>query len=206
MIYELSLVAKSELSDEQIAALKGLVSSVLEENKGEVLVSDDWGRLTFAQPTSAGITTGRYLYFIFKVDNAANNTELIRRFRINEGVLKHMIFSLGSNEEQEELIKAYKTPYSKAYNGSLVEEEESAGKEKKKFARSKSCWFQAKQIKANWKDPKTYSWVVNEFGKISPARVTGISRKHQRFVTTAVKQARNIGLLSHVSNYVAKKQ
>ena len=74
---------------------------------------------------------------------------------------------------------------------------------RKKFARKKTCWFAAKSIKADWKDPKTYGWLVNEFGKISPARVTSISRKHQRFANNAVKRARNIGLISQLSDQTA---
>lgn len=208
MIYELSLVAKSELSDENVEKLNELVREVIGQFGGEVLVQDDWGSLNYAQTAVDGTQRGRFLYFIYKSDSVESNPELIRRFRINEDVLRHMILALGKNSEQESIVKNYKTPYSKKYQGTVVvEDEDGEGdmrQERRQFARRKACWFTARKIKADWKDPNTYAWLINEFGKISPARVSGISRKHQRFATTAIKQARNIGLASHLSNRFAQ--
>ena len=208
MIYELCVVAKTELQDESVEKLNELVRNVVSDFQGEVLIQDDWGPLTFAQMTAEGIERGRFLYFIVKHESSDANKELTRRFHINEGILRHMIVQLGENKRQEELVKNYKTPYSKKYRGSVVDDvEESEGdvkKERRRFARRKNCWFTAKKLQADWKDPNTFGWLVNEFGKISPARVTGISRKHQRFATSAIKRARNIGLASYISNAVAE--
>ena len=62
-----------------------------------------------------------------------------------------------------------------------------------------SCFFKSNNIIADWKDPKTYSWLVNEFGKISAAEFLAF-QKAQRYVTTAIKRARNLGIISHISN------
>lgn len=203
MIYELSLVLKSELSDENVEKMNELVREVLAQHGGEVLVQDDWGSLSFAQVAGDGTTRGRFLYFIYKSTDSETNKELSRRFKINEDTLRSMIIKLGEDRAQEEIVKGYKTPYSKKYRGSVVEEDEEGEgdmrKERRQFARRKTCWFSARKIKADWKDPNTYAWLVNEFGKISPARVSSISRKHQRFANTAIKRARNIGLASHLS-------
>lgn len=206
MIYELALVAKPELSDDQVKSLTDLVNSVIADFKGEVLLTDDWGKLRFAQPTKSGGTAARYLYFIFKTNGEGNNRELDRRFKINEGVIRHMFIKLGEDKDQERVLKTYKCPYSKTHSGSVVDEDEDneGFKEKRRFARRKTCWFTVKDIKADWKDPKTFGWLINEFGKISPARVSGISRKHQRFADSAIKQARNIGIASYVSNMFAE--
>ncbi len=69
---------------------------------------------------------------------------------------------------------------------------------------SSTCWFTTNKITADWKDPKTYAWLVNEFGKISPARVSGVSRKHHRWAESAIKRARNIGLISHLAGNTAE--
>jgi len=209
MIYELALVARPESSDDQVNSLKDLVKDVLKSTKGELLLEDDWGTLTYAQPDKNGVTRGRYLYLVFKTDDIANNNELARRFKINEDVLRHMIVLLSdNNDDQEKLLKAYKCPNSKSHSGSVTDEEETdsgeGDKERRRFSKRKNCWFSARKFKADWKDPKTFSWLVNEFGKITPARVSGISVKHQRFVTTAIKRARNIGLASYLSNHVAE--
>ena len=210
MIYELALVAKAELPENELEALTSMVKDVLNEGEGELFIEDDWGKLNFAQPSSKGVRRGLFKYFIFKLDPKTNK-ELTRRIRINEGILKSLLVKLGDVKEQDELIKAYKTPYSKKYKGSATSPantEEGQGadleKDKKRFARRKSCWFTAKKIKADWKDPTTYSWLINEFGKISPARVTGVSRRHQRIVNRAIKRARQIGMVSHLSNRLAE--
>lgn len=205
MIYELSLVAKSELSAEEVSALQSLVHEVAKQHDGDILIQDDWGRMQFAQTSKKGHETGRYLYFLYKA-NSDNNKELERRLKINEGVLKSMIVKLGDDADQDKIVKAYKTPYSKNYKGSVMdedEEEEGEDQPQRRFSRRKNCIFTMKKVKADWKDPKTYDWLVNEFGKVSPSRVTGISRKHQRFATTAIKRARQIGLASYMSNRFA---
>jgi small subunit ribosomal protein S6 len=205
MIYELSLVAKSELSDEQVTALQDLVGQVVGEHQGEVLVKDDWGTLTFAQPTSNGVTTGRFLFFVFKANNQ-NNVELARRFRINEGIIKHLVVKVGEEKEQEVLLKSLKTPFSKSFKGSVTDTGDDAddAKDSRKFARRRTCWFTANKFRADWKDPATFLWLVNEFGKISPARISGISRKHQLFARTAIMQARQLGIASYISNSIAE--
>ncbi|ATH09553.1 30S ribosomal protein S18 [Halobacteriovorax marinus] len=77
-------------------------------------------------------------------------------------------------------------------------------KDKKRFSRRKSCWFAANNITPDWKDPKTYAWLINEFGKINPGRVSGISRKAHRLADTAIKRARNMGVVSHITNSLAE--
>ena len=205
MIYELALVAKPEATEEQLSSLKDLVAEVAKNYEGEVLLTDDWGKKNFAQTAKNGSTTGHYIYFIYTANNEAN-TELSRRFKINELIHKSLTLKLGdANANAEEILKAYKTPFSKAHNGSVTDElERGADKDRRRFARQKSCWFKTNTIKADWKDPKTFNWLINEFGKISPARVSGISRKHHRWAESAIKRARNIGLVSHLAGRFAE--
>jgi ribosomal protein S18/ribosomal protein S6 len=201
MIYELCVVQSGDATDESVAKLTDTLRSTLNEFDGEVMIQDNWGVKTFAQPTSTGKETGNYSYFIFKANSGANK-EIARRLKINETVLKYSTFKLGEEDKTSELLKAYKTPLSKKYAGSALEQEEDDGekRDRKRFTRSKHCFFKSNNIKADWKDPQTYSWLVNEFGKISASRVSGVSRKHQRFVTTAIKRARNLGIISHISS------
>jgi small subunit ribosomal protein S18 len=51
----------------------------------------------------------------------------------------------------------------------------------------------------DFKDVKLLSRFVNEQGKILPSRITGISSKMQRELTTAIKRARHLGLMPFVS-------
>ncbi len=206
MIYEMAIVARSDASEQQLAKLHESLELGASEFAGELILRDDWGKRLLAQPTKNGTQNGHFLYYVFKGNNPGLNPELSRRLRINEAVIKYFIVKLGEDSEKEALVKAYKTPYSKAYNGSVTDEnEENEDIEgSRKFSRSKACWFTTRKIRADWKDPKTYNWLVNEFGKISAARVSNISRKHQRFANTAIKRARQIGLISHLSNRFAE--
>lgn len=66
--------------------------------------------------------------------------------------------------------------------------------------RGKSCPFMAAGWKGvDYKDVETLKRFITDRGKIIPRRVTGISAKFQRYLTTAIKQARYIGLLPFVT-------
>lgn len=197
MIYESAFVLRQDATEDAIKKITDLVTETINAYDGEVLVNDQWGVKQFAQPTESGQTRGNYFYVIYKANNTCN-TELERRFRISEDVLKFIFIKLGVESQQEEIVKAYKNPsFSTEGLGDLE-------KEKKMFAKRKSCYFSAKKTAPDWKDPSSYSWLVNEFGKISPQRVTGLRPKFQRSATTAIKRGRCMGLISYMSNHIAR--
>ena len=67
---------------------------------------------------------------------------------------------------------------------------------RKFFRRKKVCKFCVEKIDAiNYKDVRLLSQFVAESGKIVPRRLTGVCTPHQRRLTHAIKQARNIALL-----------
>ena len=67
---------------------------------------------------------------------------------------------------------------------------------KKFFRRKKVCKFCVEKIEAiDYKDVRLLSQFVAERGKIVPRRLTGVCSPHQRRLTNAIKQARNIALL-----------
>lgn len=198
MIYETLFVLRTEASEDSVKKMTDIVKETISNYDGEVLLEDNWGVKTFAQPTNSGVTKGTYFYVMFKANNKCN-TELERRFKISEDTLKYTVVSLGTEAEQEEIVKAYKNPAHNTSETSIDSE-----KEKKMFSKRKSCYFSAKKTAPDWKDPSTYSWLVNEFGKISPARVTGLRPRFQRSATTAIKRGRCMGLISYMSNNVAR--
>ena len=109
---------------------------------------------------------------------------------------------LGDTRVKEGVVKSHAQPFSE--NSDAERSKSDMDKERRMFTKRKSCWFTANKMSPNWKDPSSYHWLVNEFGKISPARVTGVSCKHQRIATRAIKMARCIGLISHISNRLAQ--
>ena len=67
---------------------------------------------------------------------------------------------------------------------------------RKYFRRKKVCKFCVEKIEAiNYKDVRLLAGFVAESGKIVPRRLTGVCTPHQRRLSTAIKQARNIALL-----------
>ncbi len=67
---------------------------------------------------------------------------------------------------------------------------------RKFFRRKKVCKFCTEKIEAiNYKDVRLLAQFVAESGKIVPRRLTGVCTPHQRRLSTAIKQARNIALL-----------
>ena len=70
-----------------------------------------------------------------------------------------------------------------------------AGK-KQYFRRKKLCRFCVEKIDdINYKDTRLLNMFVSERGKITPRRISGVCTPHQRRLSEAIKQARNIALL-----------
>jgi small subunit ribosomal protein S18 len=67
---------------------------------------------------------------------------------------------------------------------------------RKFFRRKKVCKFCVEKIDAiDYKDFRLLAGFVAESGKIVPRRLTGVCTPHQRRLSVAIKQARNIALL-----------
>jgi|SRR5579863_1607427 len=67
---------------------------------------------------------------------------------------------------------------------------------RKYFRRKKVCKFCVEKVEAiNYKDIRLLAGFVAESGKIVPRRLTGVCTPHQRRLSSAIKQARNIALL-----------
>lgn len=67
---------------------------------------------------------------------------------------------------------------------------------RKYFRRKKVCKFCVEKIDSiNYKDVRLLAQFVAESGKIVPRRLSGVCTPHQRRLSLAIKQARNIALL-----------
>jgi small subunit ribosomal protein S18 len=63
----------------------------------------------------------------------------------------------------------------------------------------KRCPFHEARIEPYYRDVDTLSRYVSERKKILPAIYTGVCAKHQRKLTTAIKQARHLALIPFVA-------
>ena len=70
------------------------------------------------------------------------------------------------------------------------------------FRRKKVCKFCTEKIDAiPYRDVRLLQGFVAERGKIVPRRLTGVCTTHQRRLTRAIKQARNIALLPFATHH-----
>ncbi|MBT3386576.1 MAG: 30S ribosomal protein S18 [Desulfobacula sp.] len=74
-----------------------------------------------------------------------------------------------------------------------------AGGKNRFYQRRKVCRFCVdKDLNIDYKTPKALRQFITERGKIIPRRITGTCAKHQRQLTVAIKQSRQIALLPFV--------
>lgn len=205
MIYETAFVVRPDASEEAVNSVKTAFTDSLKQFGGEVLVTDSWGVKTFAQPAESGLKKGAYHYFMYKGAGELN-AEIERKFRINENLVRYIVVKLGDDAKQADIVKAYKNPNHSQVQGEVDEDGGFGGedKDKKMHSKRKSCYFSATKTAPDWKDPKSYAWLCNEFGKISPARVTGLTPTFQRRANESIKRGRNMLLISYQSNETAR--
>jgi small subunit ribosomal protein S18 len=71
---------------------------------------------------------------------------------------------------------------------------------KQYFRRKKVCRFCVDKVDdINYKDAKLLQSFISERGKITPRRISGVCTPHQKRLTEAIKQARNIALVPFAS-------
>lgn len=71
----------------------------------------------------------------------------------------------------------------------------------RRFQRKKVCRFTKEGVVyIDYKNYRLLRDFLTERGKIMPRRITGISAKHQRMLTQAIKRARHMALLPFVSS------
>ena len=70
------------------------------------------------------------------------------------------------------------------------------------FRRKKVCKFCTEKIDAiSYRDVRLLQGFVAERGKIVPRRLTGVCTRHQRRLSQAIKQSRNIALLAFAARF-----
>jgi len=70
------------------------------------------------------------------------------------------------------------------------------------MGRRKVCRFCADKVMLiDHKDGRMLGSFLTERGKIIPARVTGTCARHQRHLTSAIKQARTLALVPYQTTY-----
>ncbi len=80
-------------------------------------------------------------------------------------------------------------------------------KRRRVYVRRKVCRFCAdKSLVMDYKDVDLLRHFITEHGKILPRRITGTCAKHQRKLTTAIKNARIMALIPFTSDHALERR
>ena len=110
MIYETAVVLNPNLGESAFKSQQEMISSVVSNFQGEVLVSDDWGVRQFPVESAEKVEgKGHFVYFMYK-SNPKATAEVERRLRINENVKKFITIKLGEDSNTD-VVKNYKSPF-----------------------------------------------------------------------------------------------
>ena len=114
-LYEHTIIARQDISPSQIKSLKEKYSKLIEENKGNLVQTQDWGLLNLSYLIKKN-KKGNYIHFKIK-----GNGDLIKELEKNERIDKNLLrfltvkvkkFDLKENyfgkEEVEEIKKGKK--------------------------------------------------------------------------------------------------
>lgn len=90
-----------------------------------------------------------------------------------------------------------------AYNNDFGDRGKGKDRRRKTFHRRKICKFCAdSSLVIDYKEVKTLRYFTTERGKIIPRRISGNCAKHQRFLTQAIKRARDMALLPFTTSTI----
>lgn len=90
--FETLLLFSPDLATEDREGLLDMLKSVIQGESGQVAEVDDWGSRELAYPVQKH-TRGRYIRLVFGLPGSAV-TELERRIRIADGILKFLTVKL----------------------------------------------------------------------------------------------------------------
>lgn len=87
--YELGIVINPEVGDEQARALVERVTQIINNNNGQVVRVNAWGRRRLAYPIQR-FRDGLYFFFDLKLD-PSTIAEIERNIRVHEDIIRHLM-------------------------------------------------------------------------------------------------------------------
>ena len=101
--YETTFVTRSELSDDQLKAIQEKIAGVITQYKGEMVLTEDWGKRKLAYPIRKE-QRGHYTYFVYTGEGEIVH-EIERNLRLNEHVLRFLSVNLAKEFDGEDFKK-----------------------------------------------------------------------------------------------------
>ncbi|NCF79515.1 MAG: 30S ribosomal protein S6 [Alphaproteobacteria bacterium] len=98
-LYEHILIARQDISAQQVEGLVDLAQAVLEENGGKIIKNEYWGLKSLAYRVKKN-RKGHYTLLNIEADHAAV-AELERRIGLNDDIIRHMTLRVDEHETDE---------------------------------------------------------------------------------------------------------
>ena len=98
-LYESVLIARQDISSQQVEGLTDMIVAVLEENGGKVLKNEYWGLKSLAYRVKKN-RKGHYSLLNIEADHAAV-AEMERRISLNDDIIRHMTLRVDEHEADE---------------------------------------------------------------------------------------------------------
>ena len=104
--YELMLIMRPDMDDGDTIALVEKVEGIITDNDGQLLLRDDWGKRKLAYAIKNHLK-GHYVLLLF-ASPASTITEVERRLRNEEPIVRFMTVKVGDDIDVTERIEAAK--------------------------------------------------------------------------------------------------
>ena len=173
--YETILIFKTGASDATVSSIVKKLEKVITKKPGKLAKKDEWGIKTLAYPIKKE-KQGRYILWTYAQEPKVV-AEIDRTLRFEENVLRY--YTVVADEE---LKKHLEEKAKKAKKAAKTEGKENVNRY---------------DVFVDYKDPLGLARYISERGKITPRRISGVSAKSQRRISTAIKRARQVALLSY---------
>jgi small subunit ribosomal protein S6 len=116
--YETIFITRPEMTDDALKALQERLSTAIASFKGEVALTEDWGRRKLAYPIQKE-TRGQYTYLVYTgIGEIVHEVE--RNLRLNDQVLRFLTVNL----EQEFEVEAFRKRRAEVHAAAKRREEE----------------------------------------------------------------------------------
>jgi small subunit ribosomal protein S6 len=102
--YETIYILRPTMSEDEVTTLIDSTNAVLATDGGQVISLDKWGLRTLAYEVKKE-SQGYYVYCDYATD-PANVTEIERKFRIDDSVMKYMTVKLADSIDEEGIVAA----------------------------------------------------------------------------------------------------
>ncbi len=203
-LYEHMLIARQDISAQAVDALATHLKTIVETEGGKVEKQEYWGLRTLA----FRIKKNRKGHYVLLNLNAPAKAifELERQLKINEDVLRFLTVrveafeqSNSSRKREREAGREESRERKPRGEDETTETQQPPLARRPFFRRRKTCPFSgANAPKIDYKDVKLLQRYISERGKIVPSRITAVSSKKQRELSTAIKRARFMALIPYV--------